>query len=84
MAGQVKTAHFRLHCCALAVTSAFALMPAVQAATTDTLVVTANGSQGGQQNAVAPYINSATKSAVPHRLQIRLAIRKSENAMLIR
>lgn len=65
MARQVKVAHFRLHCCALAVTTALALAPAVQAATTDTLVVTASGNQGDQQNTVAPYINSATKSAVP-------------------
>lgn len=34
-------------------------------AATETLVVTASGEAGGQQNTVAPYINSATKSAVP-------------------
>lgn len=48
----------------LAVSTALMLSSPLWAAT-ETLVVTASGEAGGQQNTVAPYINSATKSAVP-------------------
>lgn len=64
MARQITATHFRLRLCGLAVSSALALSPLWCAAATDTLVVTASGGQD-PHNTVAPYVNSATKSAVP-------------------